>query len=145
MDHRYSGQARRTYYQGKFDEQAMTLTVTYDDSDQEEEVSFPLPAVYEVCETCDGRGKHVNPSIDDEGISVEQFAEDPDFEESYRSGHYDVPCYECQGLRVVPRVDEDKIKQGSEEVQSVFKKWQEALEEEDRYRRERESERRYGA
>lgn len=145
MDHRYTGQSRREFYQSRFDGQAMTLTITYEDFDEEDEVSLVLPARFDVCETCDGHGSHVNPSIDDQGLTAEDFAEDPDFEEDYRSGTYDVPCYECQGLRVVPRVDEEKVEKGSEELKLAFKKWQEALQEEDAYRRERESERRYGA
>ena len=145
MDHRYTGQHHRETYQDRFNEKSMTLTVVYDDCENEE-ISFSLPAVYEVCETCSGTGKHVNPSIDDCGLTAEDFAEDPDFEEDYRSGTYDVPCYECQGLRVVPRVDREKIeKEGSEEAKVALKKWNEFLEEEDAYRRERESERRYGA
>ena len=61
---------------------------------------------YEVCTTCDGKGTHVNPSIDAHGISREEFDEDPDFEESYFAGRYDVPCNECGGNRVVPTIDE---------------------------------------
>ena len=56
-----------------------------------------MPAVYEVCETCGGKGKHVNPAIDGHGISAEEMHEDPDFAEDYFSGVYDVPCEECGG------------------------------------------------
>lgn len=55
----------------------------------------------EVCRRCDGEGKHVNPSIDGNGISPEEFAEDPDFEEAYFSGQYDVQCEECRGEKVI--------------------------------------------
>lgn len=58
---------------------------------------------FAVCPTCEGRGSHVNPGIDAEGLSAEDFAEDPDFEESYFRGDYDVPCAECGGARVVPQ------------------------------------------
>lgn len=71
----------------------------------EEEVEIPIK--YEVCQTCDGKGRHVNPSIDSHGISAEEFYEDPDFGEDYFSGVYDVPCCECGGLRVVPEIDEE--------------------------------------
>lgn len=145
MDHRYTGQSRREFYQERFDGSAMTLTITYDGDDPEEETSVALPARFAVCETCEGHGSHVNPSIDDQGLTAEDFYDDPDFEEEYRSGSYDVPCYECQGLRVVPRVDEEALKESTDELKLAFKKWQEALEAEDQYRRERESERRYGA
>jgi hypothetical protein len=58
---------------------------------------------YIVCSTCDGRGSHVNPSIDSEGLTASDFEEaGEDFREEYCSGRYDVPCYECGGQRVVP-------------------------------------------
>ena len=60
-----------------------------------------MPVQWAVCPTCEGAGSHVNPSIDAGGISPEDFEADPDFEEAYRSGRYDVPCYECGGRRVV--------------------------------------------
>lgn len=58
---------------------------------------------YEVCPLCEGRGKHVNPSIDCGGLTSEDFA-DPDFREGYMSGVYDVTCNRCHGKRVVPVV-----------------------------------------
>lgn len=58
-----------------------------------------------VCETCRGRGSYVNPSIDSNGISPEEFREDPDFEEDYFSGVYDVECHECRGKRVSLELD----------------------------------------
>lgn len=62
-----------------------------------EEKPYKIRLRWKVCETCDGRGTHVNPSIDAHGISSEDFDEDPDFREEYMSGMYDVPCYECSG------------------------------------------------
>lgn len=56
---------------------------------------------FRVCPTCEGYGTHVNPSIDAHGIGREEFDEDPDFEEAYFSGAYDVTCGECSGQRVV--------------------------------------------
>lgn len=63
-----------------------------------------LPAKYIVCPRCEGRGTHVNPSIDDQGLSSEDL-EDEDFREAYFSGAYDVRCFQCEGHRVVPDVD----------------------------------------
>ena len=77
-----------------------------DDDDVEFEVE--LPSKFEVCGRCEGKGTHVNPNIDGNGLSREDFEEDPDFEEAYFSGVYDVTCEECEGLRVVPVVDEEK-------------------------------------
>lgn len=68
---------------------------------KDEEVQCSFPAKFEVCTRCDGTGAHVNPSIDGNGISPEEFREDPDFEESYFAGDYDVTCETCKGARVV--------------------------------------------
>jgi hypothetical protein len=72
----------------------------------EEELEVSIKFI--VCQVCNGTGKHVNPSIDSHGITSEEFHEDPDFEEDYFSGVYDVTCYKCNGLRVIPDIDEDK-------------------------------------
>lgn len=106
--------------------------------DEENEIS--LKARYEVCPRCEGKGTHVNPSIDGHGISAQEFAEDPQFKEDYFNGVYDVPCYDCKGLRVVPVVDETPGINKEEDL----KKYHEYLEWEDYYHREREAELRWG-
>jgi hypothetical protein len=75
----------------------------------QKEVQFEVPGVYEVCGRCHGEGKHPNPAIDSNGISMEEFAEDPDFAEAYFSGCYDVICENCHGKRVEPRPDYNAI------------------------------------
>lgn len=50
-----------------------------------------------ICDRCSGEGKHVNPNVDGHGLSREDFDEDPDFEEAYFAGLYDVSCSECGG------------------------------------------------
>lgn len=60
---------------------------------------------YEVCDLCEGRGSHTNPSIDCCGLSAEDFADDPDFAEDYMGGAYDVTCHQCHGQRVTPAID----------------------------------------
>lgn len=85
-----------------FDEKTMTLTVEGDEGEVE------IPAKYEVCSTCEGKGSHVNPSIDSKGLTAEDFNEDPEFLEEYRRGTYDVACVECKGARVVPAVDDER-------------------------------------
>ena len=47
-----------------FDPDAMTVTVTVYDNDNGDEVTRTLPAQYVVCPLCEGKGSHVNPSID---------------------------------------------------------------------------------
>lgn len=75
------------------------LTVTFGDC------SMRVPAKREVCPTCDGTGSHVNRSIDGNGLTAEDFEQDPDFRDSYMAGHYDVRCEQCKGANVVTVVD----------------------------------------
>ena len=70
---------------------------------------FDLEATFGVCPLCEGKGKHVNPSIDSCGLSREDFDNDPQFEEDYFSGAYDVECYECEGARVVPVINQKRL------------------------------------
>jgi hypothetical protein len=121
----------------RFDQESMTIFITmYNDEDEEEEVAFP--ARYEVCGLCDGRGRHVNPSIDSEGISAEEFYEDPDFAEEYHRGTYDVSCYRCGGNRVEPVVDEARCDPESlKRLNNYLKSRSDDI-------REREAERRFG-
>lgn len=67
-----------------------------------EEEDVEVPCKFEVCPNCNGHGSHVNRSIDCNGISDQDFSEDPDFEEAYFGGAYDVRCDECGGDRVMP-------------------------------------------
>lgn len=60
-----------------------------------------VPMRYEVCPECEGSGTEVDPAIDCGGLTAQDFAEDPDFAESYFAGHYDRPCSHCRGKRVV--------------------------------------------
>lgn len=87
-----------------FSEKGMVFTL---ENGEGEEIT--IPAIFEVCETCEGRGKHVNPSIDSNGLSEEDFDMDPDFRENYFSGLYDVACNECRGNRVSPVVNWDAL------------------------------------
>lgn len=73
--------------------------------------TIELPGKYEVCGRCNGKGTHVNPSIDGNGITSDEW-NGPDWseedKENYMSGFYDVSCFECHGKRVVLTVDEDR-------------------------------------
>ena len=68
-------------------------------------VELAVPYTLEVCQRCDGEGRHVNPAIDGNGLTQEDFDADPDFREAYFEGRYDVVCEECGGRNVVPEVD----------------------------------------
>jgi len=106
IDHREAAAQRQNRQRDivSFDEARMMLVYRLEDDDGVEE-TVELPATFEVCGVCDGKGMHVNPAIDGRGISPLEFDEDPDFAESYFTGLYDVTCYECHGQRVVPEID----------------------------------------
>lgn len=103
-DHRVRARGKKWY--SHFDQDKMIATVIFDNGEGEE-VKRTVKCKFDVCETCNGKGSHVNPSIDCCGLSSDDFAEDPDFAEDYFSGTFDVPCYECGGQRVVPVVIPD--------------------------------------
>jgi hypothetical protein len=92
----------------RIDPGRMVGIFTWDNPDTEESEDLELPFKFEVCSICDGTGTHVNPSIDAHGLTREDFEEDPEFEEDYRSGRYDVPCYNCNGANVEPVLDESR-------------------------------------
>ena len=124
---------RKPWYHS-FDEKRMMFTLETGEGEDIE-----IPAKYEVCGTCDGKGRHVNPSIDSHGITREDFDEDPDFAEGYFNGDYDVPCNECHGNRVAPVVDEGRAT--PEQVKAAYDK----MEDDANYYAECEAERRMGA
>lgn len=70
--------------------------------DEDTESGTWVPIRFAVCPLCEGRGQHVNPSIDAHGLTREDFDEDPEFEERYFGGDYDIPCNLCRGEKVVP-------------------------------------------
>ena len=73
-----------------------------------------VPVKNEVCECCEGEGTITNPSVDCDGYTVEDFRGDPDFEEAYFNGQFDIKCPECGGEKVVAVVDRSMIEAGSE-------------------------------
>lgn len=87
----------------------------------------PVQVRFEVCPLCDGKGKHVNPSIDAHGLSREDFDEDPDFEESYFRGDYDQRCNLCNGEKVVPvPLDAQVIEAIEQAAQDRYESWAES-------------------
>lgn len=102
------------------DTNRMTVTFSDFENDEGEFEDIVLPFKFQVCSTCNGKGSHVNPSIDSHGLTSEDFYEDPDFAEDYFSGVYDVACYECGGKNVTPEIDSEEIEKRGTEQQ---KKW----------------------
>lgn len=101
----------------------MAITVSYVLYTDDGEETVVFPAHYEVCHRCRGIGKHVHPAIDEMGITPEEFAEDPEFEERYFSGAYDVPCHECKGERVVACMDETLSPELEAKLRLLEKQW----------------------
>jgi len=77
-------------------------------TDDDQEVELQVPARWELCPRCRGCGVHVNPAIDGQGISPDEFRQDPDFEEAYFRGDYDVACERCAGEKVIAVVDRER-------------------------------------
>ena len=101
--------AREGSWYDSFDESTMTATkelTHWDDEDVEHTEVFTFKVRFEVCDLCHGKGTMVNPSIDCGGLTEDDFYDDPDFEEDYHSGRYDVRCSKCSGKRVVPVIDD---------------------------------------
>lgn len=73
-----------------------------------EEVTLDVPFRWEICDRCNGEGRHDHPAFSD-GISGEEWANewDDDERESYMSGAYDVRCEnDCDNGKVrVPNLD----------------------------------------
>jgi hypothetical protein len=117
--------SRRNWFESA-DEQRMTITFDFEGEDAEGNFTetMTVPAKFEVCETCNGKGSRVNPAIDGHGLTAEDFEDDPDFREDYMRGAYDVRCDECDGRRVVFSVDEVRCTaeqlQAAEDCQEAF-------------------------
>lgn len=91
----------------------MTLTVLWcDDCDDAVrgycDCELEIPAKYEVCGRCGGRGVHDHPAFEDGFNGSEEWC-DQDFLEEYQAGVYDVPCSECGGRNVVLVPDEKRL------------------------------------
>jgi hypothetical protein len=112
----------------QFDEGRMVFIMTVEDDDGEQ--TFEIPAVFEICGLCQGRGKHVNPSVDCNGLTREDFDADPDFARGYWSGAYDVTCHRCHGKRVEPVPNTDAI---GEEDAELLNQWKVEIEADHEY------------
>lgn len=100
------------------------------DTDSSEFLTLTIPAKFVVCDRCEGVGSHTNPNVDGNGISAEEFEQDPEFRENYFSGLYDVACEECKGARVIAVPDEEQVDPG------ILKRYYEYLDEKARWERD---------
>jgi hypothetical protein len=97
-----------------------TIEITTYDINYDEIVTV-IPSRKEVCERCDGEGRHTNPSIDGNGITQSEMNElGPEFKDAYFNGTYDVSCHECNGLRIVRVIDWDQFKTDMPELHDEY-------------------------
>lgn len=100
----------------------ITLEVIGDDGELYDE-EHELPWRWAVCPVCQGKGSHVNPAIDCNGLTADDFAEDPDLRDDYCRGRYDQACNRCGGRSTVPEVDQ---KACTDEELTAWREWQRA-------------------
>lgn len=75
----------------------------------EEAYGIEVPKRTVKCPRCSGDGRHVNPAIDEHGITGEEMIElGEDFEDAYTHGRYDVTCDECAGNTTVEEIDPER-------------------------------------
>lgn len=126
-DPRVRGADSHWWDKGSFNEAKMTATFSYTDYDavnedgEDSEAILEIKMSFQVCSVCDGKGTHVNPSIDASGLSSDAFADDPEFAEGYHSGRYDVRCYTCDGKRVEPVMSSDNAEEVIKRIDDYFK------------------------
>ena len=114
----------------------MFTKVWVDDAEGEGQVELVLPAKYEVCWRCEGKGVH---DCWEGGMTGDEMAEQgPDFFDDYMSGMYDTQCSDCKGQRVLLTVSRDECR--AEDL--VL--YERHLEQEAAYQAEIEAERRFG-
>lgn len=127
-DRRVIAKEEKKWYLSLDEKKMKAVVERWTNEDTGEEMTQEIHFKYDVCDTCNGKGTHVNPSIDANGLSNEDLYGDPDFAEDYFSGRCDVTCYECNGNRVVavpdPRDDKEK---------EILKEIDEDMEEEREY------------
>jgi RecJ-like exonuclease len=113
----------------------MTIEIRVGDELQEISVSTK----WEICERCEGNGKH-DPESFSNGFTASEFNElfdDEESQEDYFNGRYDVRCSECNGSGKVRVPDLDTL---TDEQREGYER---ALEERAAYERECAAERRY--
>jgi hypothetical protein len=105
-------------------------------NDEGDEIELEIRSKKVVCWQCRGEGTHVDPAIDGHGITQEEMDRlGPEFLEDYLRGMFDVPCQECNGLRVLDEPDPEDPN---------YALWEQDMTDEADYRAEREAEMRAG-
>jgi RecJ-like exonuclease len=113
------------------------MTIEIHAGDELQEIS--VSTKWEICERCEGNGKH-DPESFSNGFTASEFNElfdDEESQEDYFNGRYDVRCSECNGSGKVRVPDLDSLTDAEREG------YERALEERADYERECAAERRY--
>jgi hypothetical protein len=132
MDHRLLAQYTSAWHVG-LDESDMTANAVQYDDETYEQYIISIPFKYSVCTTCNGTGHHVNPAIDSHGITDDERSQWPhDESDRYFGGVYDIPCYGCQGSRLVAVLDEQRATKAQKQIYFDIcqSKYKDALEKE---------------
>jgi hypothetical protein len=107
-------------------------------NDEGYEVEHSLPSRWEICDRCRGNGKHDHPAFAN-GLTQEDFDQDPDFREEYMRGRYDVRCDECRGAGKVLVPDEAVAEPGLLALYRAQREQQARWDREDAYTRRMEN------
>lgn len=96
---------------------ALRIEVIVGLDDECENILETLPAVFAVCDDCEGHGYVLNESMRHHCYTAEEFNDafdDEDDRDAYfsRGGKYDVQCPACRGQRVVLTVDHAACTEG---------------------------------
>jgi RecJ-like exonuclease len=113
------------------------MTIEIHAGDELQEIS--VSTKWEICERCEGNGKH-DPESFSNGFTASEFNElfdDEDSQEDYFNGRYDVACRECNTSGKVRVPDLSSL---TDEQREGYER---ALEERADYERECAAERRY--
>ena len=151
-DHRVTESSAQAKFDACCDKVAMTYSFQWGEDDNGNEKTFSLPVKRVVCPTCNGEGKHVNPSIDASSIGGDDefWEDDMDYEDEdeegnpvsrYKSGVYDVTCYTCHGNNVVFDIDLEAARISDSEA---LEAWDDFCQDQMEYESECAAERRYG-
>jgi hypothetical protein len=126
------------------DTQTMVGVVEYTDWDEDDNEithTIGMPIRWEVCDLCNGRGSHVDPRIDCNGLSFDELVDDPEFAEAYSRGDYDQTCNCCGGRTTIPVINDDHL--NDDQKKHLERIWEQEREEA-QYQRECAWERRMG-
>lgn len=68
-----------------------------------------------ICQVCEGEGTTVNPNIDANGLTRDDFDDDPTFKEDYMSGVFDISCRACSGTGKMRPERMDELREAAAE------------------------------